>query len=78
ALAHCIDRGTHPEPYVGGHLVVARARGVQSFYGIAHHVGEPLLDIEMHVFQGDRPLKGAGLDLRPNGIHTGLNIGKVF
>ena len=58
-----IDRIAYPEPEIGRHLIVARARGVQPPGSRAGQFGKPALDIHMDVFE--RPLEGefAGLDL---------------
>ena len=58
-----IDGVAHPQPEIGRHLVVARARGVQPAGGRADQLAEPALDVHVDVFQ--RPLEGelAGLDL---------------
>ena len=50
-----VDRVAHPEPEVGRHLVVARARGVQPPGRRPDQLGEPALDVHMDVFQ--RPLE---------------------
>ena len=41
----------HPQPEIGRHLVVARARGVQPPRGIADQLLQPRLDVEMDVFE---------------------------
>jgi hypothetical protein len=41
-----VDLGAQPQAHVGGDLVVAGARGVQSLAGIAHELGQAVLDIE--------------------------------
>ena len=38
--------------------------GVQPLAGVADEIGQPLLDIEMHVLEVERPLERAALDLR--------------
>jgi hypothetical protein len=58
-----VDRVAQPEPDVGGHLVVARAAGVQALAGIADKRGEALLDVEMHILVIEIPVELAGLDL---------------
>ena len=58
-----VDAVAHPQPEIGRHLVVARARGVQPAGGFADQLAEPALDVHVDVFQ--RPLEGelARLDL---------------
>ena len=58
-----IDGVAHPEPEIGGDLIVARARGVQPPRGRPDQLGKPALDVHMDVLK--RALKGelTGLDL---------------
>ena len=51
-----VDRVAHPEPEVGRHLIVARARGVQPPGRRPDQLGEPALDVHMDVFE--RTLEG--------------------
>ncbi len=46
-----LARRAHPEPEIGHHLVVARARGVQPPRRRADDLGKPRFDIEMDVFE---------------------------
>ncbi len=41
-----------PQPEIGHHLIVARARRVQPPGGRAYDFRQPRLDIQMNVFQG--------------------------
>ena len=58
-----VDGVAHPEPEIGRHLIVARARGVQPPGGRPDQLREPALDVHMDVLE--RALEGelAGLDL---------------
>ena len=58
-----IDGVAHPQPEIGRHLVVARARGMQPAGRLPDQLGQAALHIHVDVFQ--RPLEGklAGLDL---------------
>ena len=58
-----VDRGTEQQAHVGRDLVVAAAAGVQPLAGLADDLGQAPLDVEVHVFVGLRPRKGAGADL---------------
>ena len=58
-----VDRVAHPEPEVGRHLVVARARGVQPAGGRPDQLGEPALDIHVDVLERAREGEGPRLDL---------------
>jgi hypothetical protein len=46
-----VDRVTQIEANVGGHLVVARAAGMQALAGIADERGQAFLDVQVHVFE---------------------------
>jgi hypothetical protein len=72
-----VERIAQPQPNVGGHLVIARAAGVQALAGVAHQVGQPLLDVQMNVLEIDRPAKGSGIELRLDRLHTALDVGEV-
>jgi hypothetical protein len=58
-----VDGVAHPQPEVGGDLVVARARRVQASGSGADQMLQPALDVHVDVFE--RPLERelAGLDL---------------
>ena len=57
-----IDGVAQPEPEIGRHLIVTRARGVQLTRRRPDQFGEPALDIHVNVLE--RALEGelAGLD----------------
>ena len=65
-----VDLGAQPQPDVGGHLVVARARGVQPLAGVARQIGQPFLDVQVNIFQVELPAKGAVLDLGADAGHA--------
>jgi hypothetical protein len=48
---------------IGCHLIVARTAGMQPFADISNDLDEAGLDVHVDVFEGDRPLQFAGLDL---------------
>ena len=56
---------------VGGHLIVARAAGVQSLAGVADPLGQPRLDVHVDIFQRHRPVEFAALDLGANLLQPG-------
>ncbi len=58
-----IDFAAQPQAQVGRHLVVARAAGMQPLAGVADEIGQPLLDIQMHVLEFELPVELATLDL---------------
>ena len=58
-----VDRVAHPEPEIGRHLIVARARGVQAPGRRADQFGEPRLDIHVDVLVLGLERKFAGFDL---------------
>ena len=49
-----VQHVAHIEPEIGGHLVVARARGVEAPCGRADQFGQPGLDIHVNILQGPR------------------------
>ncbi len=63
-------RVAHPQPEVGRHLVVARARGVQAPGGLADQFAEPALDIHVDVFERAAEGELAALDLRQDRVET--------
>ncbi len=71
-------RVAQPETDVGGHLVVARASGVQALARVADQRGEALLDVEMHILVVEIPGKGAGRDFVGNLRHAALDGGKIL
>jgi hypothetical protein len=71
-----VDFRHQPQAHVGGHLVVAAAPGVQALAGVAHQLGQPGLDVQVHVFQVQLPFEGAGFDLRADLRHAALDIGQ--
>ena len=72
-----VDRIAQVEADVGGHLVVARAAGVQALAGIADERGQALFDIEVHVFEVERPCELARLDFLGDDGHAALDVGQV-
>ena len=75
---HMINAGTQVQPYVSGDLIIARAPGMQALAGVADHVGQAFLDIQMNVFKVQRPREGAvadfGADAR-QALFDGFEIG---
>ena len=57
-----VDGIAHPEPEIGGDLIVARARRVQPPRGRADQIGKPALDIHMNVLERALEVELAGLD----------------
>jgi hypothetical protein len=58
-----VDGVAHVQAHVGGDLIVAAAAGVQALAGVADALGEPRLDVHVHVFQRLTPLEAAGGDV---------------
>ena len=71
--AYQINLATQPQAHIGGHLIVARAAGVQALAGNANELRQARLNVQMHVFQVQLPLKLAGLNLSRNRRHATLN-----
>ncbi len=61
-----IDLAAQPQAQVGGHLVVARAASVQPLAGVADEIGQPLLDVEVHILELEFPRELASFDIRPD------------
>jgi hypothetical protein len=77
-----IDASAQPQAHVGGHLVVARATGVQPLAGFAHQCRQPLLDVEMDVLEvdrpGERPVRDLGRDAsQPRSISARSCAGRM-
>ncbi len=66
-----------PQPDVGGDLVVARAPGVKALAGVADEVGQPLLDVQVHVLEVEAPLERSLLDLAADLSQSALDVGEV-
>jgi len=58
------------EADVGGHLVVARAAGVQFLAHVADALGQARLDVHVHVLEGGGPGELAALDLAADGFQA--------
>ncbi len=57
-----VDGVAHPQAEIRGHLVVAAARSVQAFAGLADALRQACLDVHVDVFQRDIEGEAAGLD----------------
>jgi hypothetical protein len=73
-----VDCRAQVKPDVGRHLIVARASGMQPLARIADQFGEPLFDIQMHVFEVKQPLELPGSDLGLDLGHTALDVRVVL
>ena len=72
-----VDRIAQVKADVGCHLVVARTAGVQALAGIANDRGQALLDVQVHVFQVERPYELARLDFFRDDGHAALDVSQV-
>ncbi len=63
-----VDGVAHPQADVGGHLVVAAARGVQPPARIARALDQPRLDVGVDVLQRRVEHEAPGLDVRGDGL----------
>jgi hypothetical protein len=50
---------------------------VQALAGVADQRGQALLDVEVHVFEVERPFELAGLDFLGDDGHAALDVGQV-
>ena len=66
------------EADVRGHLVIARAAGMQTLAGVADQRGQALLDIQMNVFKVERPDKAPRFNLRCYQTHAALYFGQIL
>ncbi len=73
-----IDLAAQPQPHVGGHLVVARAAGVQALAGITDERRQPRLDVQVHVFEFELPLETAGVDIGFDLRQATLDVGRIL
>jgi hypothetical protein len=76
-LAEGVDLVAQPQAQIGGHLVVARARGMQALAGLSYERGEPTLDVEVHVLGLERPLEAAAVDLAADARKAALDGRKI-
>ena len=74
---HLVDRCAQIKPDVCGHLVIARAASVQPFTRSAYQIGQAFLDVQVDIFEVDRPGKLALPDFIEDGGHTALDVGEV-
>ncbi len=72
-----VDGGTQVKPDVGGHLVIARAAGVQPFARVAHQIGQAFLDVKVDIFEIDRPGEFSLPDFIEDARHAAFDVGKV-
>ena len=73
-----VDGVAQVETDVGGDLVVARAAGMQALAGVADQRGEALLDVEVHIFEVNRPFELPGFDFLRHLRHAALNVGQIL
>ena len=75
-----VDRLAHPEPEVGGDLVVARTGGVQASRRGADEIGEPALDVHVNVLESAREREFARLDFALDLVQSsgdGVGVGAL-
>jgi integrase len=66
-----VNPAAQPQADIRGHLVVARAAGVQFFAGRADACCQGGLDVHMHIFEANGPGKVAGLNVCLNAVQAG-------
>ncbi len=72
-----IDLVAQPQADVGGDLVVARTPGVQTLACVADEFNQTFFDVQVHVFQVQRPVELAILDFLQNPGHAALDVAQV-
>ncbi|OBQ32014.1 MAG: hypothetical protein AN485_22620, partial [Anabaena sp. MDT14b] len=72
-----VHLAAQPQAHVGGHLVIAAATRVQAFARVAHQLGQPRFNVQVHVFEVQFPFKSARFDLLGDLRHAALNVGQV-
>ena len=78
AAIQAIDGVPDPQPEIERHLIVARARRVQSPGSLADHVGEAFLDVHVDVFKRAREGEGAPFDLRADARQSVIDRRRVL
>ena len=69
ALRDIVECAPHVQPKIGSDLVVARTPGMQSFARVADQLGQSLFDIQMDIFEIERPDKFVAFDFATDGRH---------
>ena len=69
-----VEPVAHVEPEVGRHLVVARARRMQPAGRRTDQLGQPRLDVHVHVLERARERECAGFDLGQNAVEAGVDL----
>ncbi len=67
-----------PEAEIDGHLIVARAGGVETSGGRADQFGKPRFDIHVNVFELARECELAFLDFLENGFQAIFDLSMVL
>ena len=75
---HAVDSGAQPQADVGGDLVVARAAGVQALTCVTDLAGQAHLDVEMDVFEVQRPFEFAVADFLQDFFQAAFDRQYVF
>jgi hypothetical protein len=73
-----VERFTRPELYIGGHLIITAAPGVQLAANIAQLLDERRLDVHVHIFALEEEGKPARFDLSLNFRQTSHNLLALF
>ncbi len=73
-----INAVTQPQADIGSDLVVTRAAGVQALSGIADQAGQSVLDVEVYIFQIQRPGELTAFEFTKNLRHAAFDIGQIL
>ena len=72
-----VDGCAQVKPDVGCHLVIARAARMQPLAGVTHERDQTLLDVEVNIFEVDRPGELSLPYFIDDACHTALDVGQV-
>src|SRR5690606_35721197 len=72
-----VDLVAQPQADIGGDLVVARTARVQALARVADQFDQALFDVEVDIFQVQRPGEAARADFFKDLLHAALDVGQV-
>jgi hypothetical protein len=73
-----IDFMAEPEADIGRDLIIARAASMKTLTRITHELYEPLFNIEMDIFEIQKPLEATLIDFSQNLHHSAFDIAAIL